>query len=133
MAGHAFSHRRRAIVNTDAKNEADDQFAIAHALLAPRLDIRGLVAAHFGNRRTRSSMEESRAEIDLLVRLMELGGTGRVEDGAPYALPVVVSPAPSPGEEAMRDVSEPLYVAFLGPLTDMASALPWSRASPSGT
>ncbi|MFG6192499.1 nucleoside hydrolase [Nonomuraea sp. JJY05] len=116
------------IVNTDAKNEADDQFAIVHALLSPSLDIRGLIAAHFGNRHTRSSMEESRAEIDLLLRLMKLDGTVRVEDGAPYALHDVVTPVPSPGadliiEEAMRDVPEPLYVAFLGPLTDMASAL----------
>ncbi|MET9246636.1 nucleoside hydrolase [Nonomuraea sp. NPDC003709] len=116
------------IVNTDAKNEADDQFAIVHALLSPSLDIRGLIAAHFGNRRTRSSLEDSRAEIDLLLRLMKLDGTVRVEDGAPYALPDVVTPVPSPGadliiEEAMRDVPEPLYVAFLGPLTDMASAL----------
>ncbi|MFI7228240.1 nucleoside hydrolase [Nonomuraea angiospora] len=128
MAGRTFSHRRRVIVNTDAKNEADDQFAIVHALLSPSLDIRGLIAAHFGNRRTRSSLEESRAEIDLLLRMMKLDGTVRVEDGAPYALPDVVTPVPSPGadliiEEAMRDVPEPLYVAFLGPLTDMASAL----------
>ncbi|MEV4356469.1 nucleoside hydrolase [Nonomuraea sp. NPDC049625] len=128
MAGRTFSHRRRVIVNTDAKNEADDQFAIVHALLSPSLDIRGLIAAHFGNRRTRSSLEESRAEIDLLLRLMKLDGTVRVEDGTPYALPDVVTPVPSPGadliiEGAMRDVPEPLYVAFLGPLTDMASAL----------
>ena len=27
--------RRRVIINTDAKNEADDQFAIVHALLSP--------------------------------------------------------------------------------------------------
>ncbi|MGN9841101.1 nucleoside hydrolase [Nonomuraea sp. H19] len=116
------------IVNTDAKNEADDQFAIVHALLSPSLDIRGLVAAHFGNRRTRTSMEESRAEIDLLLRMMKLDGQVRVEDGAPYALPDVNTPVPAPGvdlivSEAMRDVAEPLYVAFLGPLTDMASAL----------
>ncbi|MEV1169600.1 nucleoside hydrolase [Nonomuraea sp. NPDC049784] len=128
MTSRTFSHRRRVIVNSDAKNEADDQFAIVHALLSPSLDIRGLVAAHFGNRRTRSSLEESRAEIDLLLRLMKLDGTVRVEDGAPYALPDVGTPVRSPGaelivEEAMREVPEPLYVAFLGPLTDMAAAL----------
>jgi purine nucleosidase len=36
--------RRRVIINTDAKNEADDQFAIVHALLSPSLDVRGLIA-----------------------------------------------------------------------------------------
>ncbi|TMR97425.1 nucleoside hydrolase [Nonomuraea basaltis] len=128
MAIRSFSNRRRVIINSDAKNEADDQFAIVHALLSPSLDIRGLVAAHFGNRRTRTSLEESRAEIDLLLRLMKLDGQVRVEDGAPYALPDVNTPVPAPGvelivSEAMRDVAEPLYVAFLGPLTDMAAAL----------
>ncbi|MEV0614292.1 nucleoside hydrolase [Nonomuraea sp. NPDC050404] len=128
MADRAFSHRRRVIVNTDAKNEADDQFAIVHALLSPSLDIRGLVAAHFGNRRTRTSLEESRAEIDLLLRLMKLEGRVPVADGAPYAVPDTGTPVRAPGveliiEEAMRDVAEPLYVAFLGPLTDMAAAL----------
>ncbi|MEU6714406.1 nucleoside hydrolase [Nonomuraea sp. NPDC046802] len=116
------------IIDTDAKNEADDQFAIVHALLSPSLDIRGLVAAHFGNRRTRSSLEESREEIDLLLRLMKLDGQVQVADGVPYALPDVGTPVRTPGveliiDEAMRDVAEPLYVAFLGPLTDMASAL----------
>lgn len=97
MADRSFSHRRRAIINSDAKNEADDQFALVHALLSPSLDIRGLVAAHFGNRRTRTSMEESRAEIDLLLRLMKLEGQVRVEDGAPYALPDAASPVPAAG------------------------------------
>ena len=40
--------QRRAILNTDAKNEADDQYAIVHALLSPTIDVRGLIAAHFG-------------------------------------------------------------------------------------
>ncbi len=42
----------RIIINTDAKNEADDQFAIVHALLSPTLDVRGLIAAHFGTERS---------------------------------------------------------------------------------
>ena len=41
--------RRRVVIDTDAKNEADDQFAIVHALLSPSLDVRGLIAAHFGD------------------------------------------------------------------------------------
>jgi hypothetical protein len=57
--------RRRIIVNTDAKNEADDQFAIVHALLSPSLDVRGLIAAHYGTSRSDRSMKESREEIDL--------------------------------------------------------------------
>ena len=35
----------RVIVDTDAKNEADDQYAIAHFLLSPTMDIRAVTAA----------------------------------------------------------------------------------------
>jgi purine nucleosidase len=116
------------LINTDAKNEADDQFAIVHALLSPSLDIRGLIAAHFGQRRGPNSMNESRAEIDLLVKLLGLQGQVQVENGAPHALSDMRTAVVSPGarliiDEAMKSDATPLFVAFLGPLTDMASAL----------
>lgn len=118
---------RRIIINTDAKNEADDQFAIVHALLSPTLDVRGIVPAHFGVRRTDRSLEESREEVDLLLELMGLSGKVVVADGARAALMTATTPAPSAGsrliiDEAMKDEGT-LFVAFLGPLTDMASAL----------
>ena len=40
--------RTRVIIDTDAKNEADDQFAIVHALLTPSFELHGLIPAHFG-------------------------------------------------------------------------------------
>jgi purine nucleosidase len=118
----------RVIVDTDAKNEADDQFAIVHALLTPSFDIRGIIPAHFGDRRTAFSMAESRAEVDLLLDLMNWRDHVRVANGAPTALPDETTPVPSPGaeliiEEALRGDPRPLYVAFYGPMTDMASAL----------
>ena len=121
--------QRRVIINTDAKNEADDQYAIVHALLSPTLDVRGLVAAHFGAERSRQSMAESRAEIDLLLELMDLTGKVVVADGAPAALADESTPAPSAGadliiaESTLASADDPLFVAFLGPLTDMASAI----------
>ena len=81
------SSRRRVIIDTDAKNEADDQFAIVHALLSPSLDIRGLIAAHFGTSRSERSMEESREEIDLLLHLTGLEQNVTVANGARAALP----------------------------------------------
>jgi inosine-uridine nucleoside N-ribohydrolase len=118
---------RRIIINTDAKNEADDQFAIVHALLSPTLDVRGIVPAHFGTRRTTESLRESREEVDLLLRLMGREGQYVVADGAPGKLPDERTPVPSEGsrliiEESKKDEGT-LYVAFLGPLTDMASAI----------
>ena len=42
--------RIRVIVHTDCKNEADDQFALAHWLMTPMADVRGIVAAHFDSK-----------------------------------------------------------------------------------
>src|SRR5215467_260459 len=122
------ARRVRVIINTDAKNEADDQFAIVHALLTPTFDLRGIIPAHFGDRRSKQSLRDSRDEVDLLLQLMDLDGDVRVEDGATGAMPDEGTPQPSAGaeliiEEAMRDDAGPLFVAFYGPLTDMAAAL----------
>jgi len=118
----------RVIINTDAKNEADDQYAIVHALLTPSFELHGIIAAHFGTRQTKESLKESRGEVDKLLHLMGWVGRVRVKDGAPQALPDEHTPVPSPGAqliigEALKDDPRPLHVAFYGPLTDMASAL----------
>ncbi|GAB3601589.1 nucleoside hydrolase [Microbacterium tumbae] len=119
---------RRVIIDSDVKNEADDQFALVHALLSPTLDIRGIIPAHFGTHRTTESLAESRAELDLLLGLLDLGRGVPTADGAPRALPDERTPVDSPGarliiEEARRKDAGPLFIAFLGPLTDMATAL----------
>ena len=87
----------RAIINTDAKNEADDQYAIVHALLSPTMDVRGLVAAHFGSERSAHSMQDSREEIDLLLDLMGRTGQVAVANGAATPLPDETTPVDSPG------------------------------------
>ncbi|MGP3961244.1 nucleoside hydrolase [Nonomuraea sp. 3N208] len=121
--------QRRVIINTDAKNEADDQFAIVHGLLSPTLGMRGLIPAHFGTRRSRRSMEESREEIDLLLDLLGMTDSVTVANGAATALPDEHTAVDSPGarliieESKLASEEDPLYVAFLGPLTDMASAI----------
>ena len=123
------ARRRRAIINTDAKNEADDQFAIVHALLSPTLEVRGLIAAHFGTSRSTRSMAESREEIDRLLDLMDRRGSVTVANGAAEALGPDGGPRDSDGarliieESKLATLDDPLYVAFLGPLTDMASAI----------
>ncbi|BFT69494.1 nucleoside hydrolase [Paenibacillus sp. P36] len=118
----------RLIVNTDAKNEADDQFAIVHALLTPRFNIKGIIAAHFGTKRTQTSMMESYEECQHVLSL--LGFTEEdvsLYKGAEKAMPDEKTPVPSEGaeliiREAMSDDPSPLYVIFLGTITDLASA-----------
>ena len=78
--------RHRVIVDTDAANECDDQFAIVHALLSPTLDVRGIVAAHFGMRRSTTSLADSRAEVDRLLGLLG-DTTTRAADGAHTWIP----------------------------------------------
>src|SRR5690606_26212091 len=120
--------RARLILNTDAKNEADDQFTIVQALLTPTFDFHGIIAAHFGHHRSKTSMQDSRDEVEHLLTLMDLAGGIPVANGAATSLPDVNTPVPSPGaqmiiDHAMGDDDRPLHVAFLGPLTDMASAI----------
>ncbi|MFV0414758.1 MAG: nucleoside hydrolase [Chthoniobacterales bacterium] len=120
----------RVILNTDAKNEADDQFAIVHALLTTSFEIHSIIPAHFGPGTSpgEDTRQASWDEVNLLLRLMSLKDKVRVDPGAGRALPNEATPQPSPGaelivSEAMKDDPRPLNVLFFGPLTDMASAI----------
>ncbi|MCX4315604.1 MAG: hypothetical protein OSJ52_03040 [Lachnospiraceae bacterium] len=42
-----YKKQYRVIIHTDCKNEADDQFTVAHALMTPKLDIKAIIAGHF--------------------------------------------------------------------------------------
>jgi|SRR5690606_1155475 hypothetical protein len=65
----------RLVINTDAKNEADDQYAIVHALLTQKFCVKGVIAAHFGEARTKTSMEESFAEIQRVLGMISTPGS----------------------------------------------------------
>jgi purine nucleosidase len=117
----------RLIINTDAKNEADDQYAIVHALLTPRFKIKGIIAAHFGDKRSKQSMEDSYEEVRKVVALMNMENKVDIFRGAAKAITNEVTPEKSEGaeliiREALSEEPSPLYAIFLGPLTDMASA-----------
>ncbi|MDF2922362.1 MAG: nucleoside hydrolase [Paenibacillaceae bacterium] len=116
----------RVIVNSDAKCEADDQYAIVHAVLSPRLQIAGIIGAHYGPR-SATGAEDSCQEIDHVLDLMGMRGKFPVVRGANLKIPDALTPAPSPGsdliiKEAMKDDPLPLFAVFQGPLTDLASA-----------
>ncbi|GGG22618.1 nucleoside hydrolase [Paenibacillus abyssi] len=121
----------RLMINSDAKNEADDQFAIVHALLTPRFKIKGIIAAQFETTAKmmgrENTMQQSYDEIRKVLSLMDLDGQVPVYKGAVNPLADESSPEPSEGaeaivREALADDPSPLYVVFLGPLTDMATA-----------
>lgn len=120
--------KSRLILNSDAKNEVDDQFAIVHAILSEAIELNGIIAAHFGQERSQHSEEDSYAEILHLVDLMQIELDFPIVHGGTHALQDDCTPVMSDGvqliiNEAMKEDSRPLFIAFLGPLTDMASAL----------
>lgn len=124
----------RVIISTDAKNEADDQFAIVHALLSPKLVVKGIIASQYQNtanlmkRDTDNTMLEGYVEIQHVLELMALKKSPSVYQGAPSPLENESTPLPSAGAqaiiaEALKTDARPLYVITLGPITDLASAL----------
>jgi len=117
----------RVIINTDAKCEADDQYAIVHGLLTPKFLIKGIIGTHFGIRRNQYSMQESYDEVVKVLSLMGMQDKIEVYKGATKGFENESTPEMSEGaelivREAMSDDPRPLYVTFQGPITDMAAA-----------
>jgi len=119
--------RLRVLVDTDAKNEADDQYAIMHHLLTPLFDIRGIVGTHFENKAgyTGESMEKSYQEILTLLRLAEITDI----PAARGCVSPLQSETDAPDSEGVRLIIEEarkpgkLYIAVLGAMTNVAAAL----------
>lgn len=124
----------RIIIHTDCKNEADDQFAVAHMLMTPKFIIEGIIAGHFdahpqnwgkGNT-TRASYEEIFKVLELMDATEEYGT--KVYMGATHALADENDCIDTPGarfiiEEAMKDSDLPLYILMQGAITDLACAI----------
>ncbi len=120
--------RIRLLIDTDAATEVDDQHAIALALCAPdRFDLRGFVAAHFGDDGGPTGIAQSAAEIARV--LAAAGRTGRfpVRHGS-HPLRYSGEPSPSEGvdficsEAHNATPDDPLWIVGLGPATNVVSA-----------
>lgn len=119
------------VIDTDAYNEIDDQFAISYALRRPdRLNVKALYAAPFLNQRSTSpedGMVRSEQEVHKLLALLQMERP--VFAGSRQYLPDEHTPVSSPAAEdlvrrAMDYTQEnPLYVVALGAITNIASAL----------
>lgn len=122
--------RLRVIIDSDAKNEIDDQWAIALAILSPdRFAIEGFVGANFDNERGGpGGVAASVAEIETVLAKAGMAGRWPVLPGSD-PMRYQYEPSPSPGvdfliERARAGTPEnPLWVVGLGASTDMASAL----------
>jgi inosine-uridine nucleoside N-ribohydrolase len=124
--------RVRAVLDTDAYNEIDDQFAIVYAMLAPdRIDLEAIYAAPFYNNRSDSAadgMEKSYDEIQRVLGL--LGADDRVPTFRGAEAFLVDQPEPVE-TAAVRDLitrarqreKGPLYVMAIAAITNIATAL----------
>lgn len=113
-------HKRvRVIVSSDTACEADDPFAITHALLSPKLEVKAIIAEHFMGEGT---MEHSYDAACTVTRLM--GSGVPVLHGQPWPK----QPALSEGaafiiREARQEDPRPLFILCMGALTTAAAAL----------
>ena len=121
----------RMVLDTDTYNEVDDQFAVVHAMRSPdRLKVEALYAAPFQNRRSDGpgdGMEKSYEEILRLLNRLGVASDGLVYRGSTGYLAGADQPQDSAAARDLIDKAmaseEPLYVAAIGAITNVASAI----------
>lgn len=113
----------RIIIDTDAACEADDPYAIAHALMCQKFIVKGILAEHFD---CEGSTRRSYDEICTILDAMNLsvpvfmGAEAKLADNTDVEL----SPASAfLVEEALREEDKPLYVLCIGAITNIAAAI----------
>ena len=132
----------RVIIDTDAACEADDPFAIAQALMSPKLIVKGILAEHF---REKGSEWRSYHEVKTVLQAMELeeqipvitGEMGPLDevytsrelsyDAVSPAAEFIIDEATRPADPSVPADSKPLYILCQGAITNVAAAL---RAAP---
>lgn len=119
----------RVIIDTDAANEVDDQYALALALGFPdRFKIEGIVAAHYGDIGGSKGIERSRAEVERVLEHAGMAGRFPIKNGAD-PLTYVDRPPKSEGIDFIIETAktatadDPLWLILLGPATDGVAAL----------
>lgn len=120
------------ILDTDAYNEVDDQYAITYLLRNnDRLNTLGFCAAPFFNHRSSSpadGMKKSYDEILKLLSILKITDMP-VYSGSENYLPDENTPVNSPAAEFIiasakkHTPDNPLYVVAIGAITNVASAL----------
>lgn len=122
----------RMVLDTDTYNEIDDQFAVVYALLSQeKLRLEAIYAAPFLNERSNSPGDGMAKSFDEILRLLERLGVspeGLAHRGSTAFLSDSETPCRSAAAQdlvarAMAGGEEPLYVAAIGAITNVASAI----------
>jgi len=123
--------RLRVIIDTDAKNEIDDIWAIALAILSPeRFKIEGFVAANFDNSRPEAGLDSIEASFKEIKTILNKAGLANRWPVLRGSAPMRYKYEPSESEgvdfiikKAMESKpNDPLWIVGLGAATDIASA-----------
>lgn len=117
----------RVIIDTDAACEADDQFAIAHALMTQKFIVKGIISEHFGVIANLDTENESFEEIKKVLKLMKREEIP-VFHGSKLPLKNSSQPHTSEGiefiiSEALKESEHQLFVLCQGAVTNVACAL----------
>lgn len=119
------------VLDTDAYNEIDDQFAISYAIKAnEKLNLKALYAAPFFNHRSQNAADGMERSYQEILRLLALCGEATPAfRGSTTYLPDEHTPVISDASRHLIELSRgyspvnPLYVAAIGAITNVASAL----------
>lgn len=124
------SNTKHIILDTDTYNEVDDQFALAYAAMHPQINLLSINAAPFFNERSespRDGMEKSYAEIENILKLMNLSGKFPIYKGSDRFLAGERMPVDSPSArniiKTAQNAENFVYVVAIGAITNVASAL----------
>ncbi len=119
------------VLDTDAYNEIDDQFAIAYLLKSKeKLNTKAIYAAPFFNERSNSPVDGMQKSYDEILKLLSLAeekvdvfkGSDKYLDDENTS---VISDAARDLAERVKNYSpeNPLYVVVIGAITNIASAI----------
>lgn len=123
------------VLDTDAYNEIDDQFAVGYMIRCPEsFNIKGICAAPFFNTSKSSSPEEGMERShDEIIKLLTLNNSDDLKDkvfkGSIRYLKDESTPEESEAADFMAELANnyspenPLYIVAIGAITNVASAL----------
>ncbi|MCL2628447.1 MAG: nucleoside hydrolase [Oscillospiraceae bacterium] len=123
--------RVRAVLDTDAYNEIDDQFAIAYFLKKPEIfDVQAITAAPFSNEKADNPTDGMRLSYEEILKILRLMDKEDLQDivyqGSEKYLPDEKTPVDSLAARELVRLSyldDPLYIIAIGAITNVASAL----------
>ncbi len=122
------------VLDTDAYNEIDDQFAIGYLLRkSQKINIKGICAAPFLNAKSVSAKDGMQKSYDEILKLLTLADREDLKDlvlkGSQAYLPDESTAVESEAAEFMAKLVQeyspenPLYIVAIGAITNVASAI----------